>query len=131
MVQLAVRIQEYFAFNDQVLGELVWDDEVRFDAVWVRVNGCISQGLQSLVRFRRRHCTCEQHHVVPGSTQSLEEPNGFTSRINHEPGIDGAVSRAWPGAKIMPPKNTGVRFVKTWQEAVVFRDDGAMAVADV
>ena len=31
----------------------------------------------------------------------------------------------------MPPKNTGVRFVKTRQEAVVFRDDGAMAVADV
>ena len=51
--------------------------------------------------------------------------------MKHEPGIDGAVSRAWPGAEIMPPKNTGVRFVKSWQEAVVLCDDGAMAVADV
>ena len=131
MVQLAVRIQKYVAFDGQILGELVGDDEVRFDEVRVRVTGCISQGLQSLVRFRRRHCPCEQHQVVPGSTQSLEEPNGFTSRIGHEPGIGGAVSCAWPGAEIMPAKNTGVRFVKTRQEAVVFRDDGAMAVADV
>ena len=51
--------------------------------------------------------------------------------MKHEPGIDGAVSRAWPGAEIMPPKNAGVRFVKFWQEAVVLCDDGAMAVADV
>ena len=51
--------------------------------------------------------------------------------MKHEPGIDGAVSRAWPGAEIMPPKNAGVRFMKFWQEAVVLCDDGAMAVADV
>ena len=51
--------------------------------------------------------------------------------MKHEPGIDGAVSRAGPGAKIMPAKNTGVRFVMSWQEAVVLRDDGAVAVADV
>ena len=51
--------------------------------------------------------------------------------MKHEPGIGGAVSCAWPGAEIMPAKNTGVRSVKSWQEAVVFRDDGAMAVADV
>ena len=50
--------------------------------------------------------------------------------MKHEPGIDGAISRAWPGAKIMPPKNTGVRLVKSRQEAVVLRDDGAVAVAD-
>jgi hypothetical protein len=51
--------------------------------------------------------------------------------MKHERRIDGAVSRAWPGAEIMPAKNTGVRPVKTWQEAVVFGDDGAVAVADV
>src|SRR5262249_23078914 len=51
VVQLAPRIQKYFAFAYQVLGELVWDDQVRFDAVWVRVHGCIGQGLQSPVRF--------------------------------------------------------------------------------
>ena len=68
MVQLAVRIQKYFAFAYQVLGELVWDDQVRFDAVRVRVHGCIGQGLQSLVRFPRRERTCEQHQVVRGST---------------------------------------------------------------
>ena len=64
MMQLAPRIQEYFAFAGQVLGELVRDDQVRFDAVRVRAHGCIGQGLQSLVRFRRRERTCEQHHVV-------------------------------------------------------------------
>src|SRR4029450_3791588 len=51
--------------------------------------------------------------------------------MKHEPGIGGAVSRAWPGAEIMPPKNTGVRPARSWQQAVVLRDDGAMAVADV
>ena len=51
--------------------------------------------------------------------------------MKHEPGIDGAVSRAWPGAEIMPPMDTGVRPVKSWQQVVVLRDDGAMAVADV
>jgi len=51
--------------------------------------------------------------------------------MKHEPGIDGAVSRAWPGAEFMPPMDTGVRPVKSWQEVVVLRDDGAMAVADV
>ena len=131
MMQLAPRIQKYFAFAGQVLGELVRDDQVRFDAAWMRAHSCIGQGLQSLVRFRRRVRTCEQHQVVRGSPQSLEEPNGFTSRMKHEPGIDGAVSRAWPGAEIMPAKNTGVRPVKSRQEAVVLRDDGAMAVADV
>jgi len=83
------------------------------------------------MRFSRRERASEQHHVVPGSPQSLEEPDGFTSRMKHEPGIDGAVSRAWPGAEIMPPMDTGVRPVKSWQQVVVLRDDGAMAVADV
>jgi hypothetical protein len=46
----------------------VWDDQVRFDAVWVRVHGCIGQGLQSPVRFPRREGTCEKHQVVLGST---------------------------------------------------------------
>ena len=68
MMQLALRIQKYFAFVCQVLGELVWDDQVRFDAVWVRVRDCISQGLQSLMRFPRRARTCVQHQVVRGST---------------------------------------------------------------
>src|SRR6476661_57214 len=56
----------YLAFAYEVLGELVWDDQVRFDAVWVRVHGCIGQGLQSTVRFPRREGTCEQHQVVSG-----------------------------------------------------------------
>jgi hypothetical protein len=47
-------IQKYFAFAYQVRGELVWNNQVRFDAVWVRVHGCIGQGLQSTVRFPRR-----------------------------------------------------------------------------
>jgi hypothetical protein len=64
VVQLAFRIQKYFAFANQVLGELVWDDQVRFDAVWVRVHGCVGQGLQSTVRFPRREDTREQHQVV-------------------------------------------------------------------
>ena len=51
--------------------------------------------------------------------------------MTHEPGIGGAVSRAWPGAEIMPPKNTGVRAARSWQQAVVLRDDRTMAVADV
>src|SRR5262245_31696322 len=52
--------------------------------------------------------------------------------MKHEPGdIDGAVSRAWPGAEIIPPRNTGVRLVRSWREAVVLSDDGTMAVADV
>ena len=44
VVQLAFRIQKYFAFAYQVFGELVWDDQVRFDAVWVRMQGCVGQG---------------------------------------------------------------------------------------
>ena len=68
MMQLALRIQKYFAFACQVRGELVWDNQVRFDAVWVRVHGCIGQGLQSLMRFARRARTCEQYQVVRGST---------------------------------------------------------------
>src|SRR4029450_12604061 len=52
--------------------------------------------------------------------------------MKHEPGIRSAVSRAWPGAEIMPPKNTGVRPARSWQQAaVVLRDDGTTAVADV
>jgi hypothetical protein len=46
----------------------VWHDQVRFDAVWVRVHGCIGQGFQSTVRFPRRAGTREQHQVVSGST---------------------------------------------------------------
>ena len=107
------------------------DDQVRFDAVSVLVHGCIRQGFQSLVRFPRREGTCEHHQVVRGSTQPLEEPNGLTSGMTHEPGIGGAVSRAWPGAEIMPPKNTGVPPARSWQQAVVLRDNGTMAVADV
>ncbi len=64
VMQLAPRIQKYFAFAYQVLGELVWDDQVRFDAVGVLMHGCIGQGLQSTVRFPRREGTCEQHQVV-------------------------------------------------------------------
>ena len=51
--------------------------------------------------------------------------------MKHEAGIDGAVSRAWSGAEIVPPMDTGVRPVKSWQDVVVLCDDGAMAVADV
>ena len=51
--------------------------------------------------------------------------------MNHEPGVGGAVSRARPGAEIVPPKNTGVRPTRSWQQAVVLRDNGTMAVADV
>ena len=37
MMQLAPRIQEYLAFAGQVLGQLVRDDQVRFDAAgWAR-----------------------------------------------------------------------------------------------
>ena len=68
MVQLTLWIQKYFAHCYQVLGELVWDDQVRFDAVWVRVHDCIGQGLQSTMRFPRREGTCEQHQVVCSST---------------------------------------------------------------
>jgi len=67
-VTLAPRIQKYFALECQVPGQLVWDDQVRFDAVWVRVHGCIGQGLQSPVSFPRRERTCEQHQVVCGPT---------------------------------------------------------------
>src|SRR5262249_10187066 len=42
-----------------------------------------------------------------------------------------AISRAWSGAEIMPPKKTGVRPARSWQQAVVLRDNGTMAVADV
>jgi putative tryptophan/tyrosine transport system substrate-binding protein len=49
----------------------VWDDQVRFDAVWVRVHGCIGQGLQSPVRFPGREGTREQHQVVLGSTLAV------------------------------------------------------------
>src|SRR4029077_13770751 len=51
--------------------------------------------------------------------------------MKHEPGIGGAVTRAWPGAEIMPPKNTGVRLARSCQQAVVLRNDGTMVVADV
>ena len=67
MMQLAPRIQKFLALACQVLGQLVGDDQVRFDAVRVRAHGCIGQGLQSVVRFRRRERTCEQHQVVRGS----------------------------------------------------------------
>src|SRR4029450_978503 len=107
VVYLAPRIQKYFAFAYTVLGELVGDDQVRFDAVWVGVNGCIGQGLQSSMRFPGRVRTCEQHQGVHGATYPLEEPNGFASGMKHEPAIGGAVSRARPGAEIMPSKNTG------------------------
>ena len=66
VVQLAPRIQKYFAFAYQVLWELVWDDQMRFDAI--RLHGCIGQGLQSPVRFPRRERSCEQHQMVRGST---------------------------------------------------------------
>ena len=104
---------------------------MRFDAVWVRVHGCIGQGLQSTVRFPRGEGTCEQHQVVCGPTYPLEEPNGFASGTKHESGIGSTISRAWSGAEIMPPKNTGVRPARSWQQAVVLRDNGTMAVADV
>jgi len=68
MVQLTLWIQKYFAHCYQVLGELVWDDQVRFDAVWVRVHDCIGQGLQSTMRFPGREGTCKQHKVVCGPT---------------------------------------------------------------
>ena len=68
VVQLAPGIQKYFAFAYTVLGELVGDDQVRFDAVWVRVNGCVGQALQLPVRFHCRERTREQHQVVHGST---------------------------------------------------------------
>ena len=67
MMQLSPRIQEYFALACQVPGKLVRDDQVRFDAVGVRAHGCIGQGLQALMRFRRRERACEQHQVVRGS----------------------------------------------------------------
>src|SRR5262245_10830553 len=51
--------------------------------------------------------------------------------MKHQPGIGGAISRAWPGAEIMPPENAGVRPARSRQQAVVLRDDGTMAVADV
>jgi hypothetical protein len=108
MMQLALRIQEYLAFASQVLGELVWDDEVRSDAAGVRAHGRIGQGLQSLVRFRCCVRAGEQQHVVRGSAQSLKQPNGFTSRMKQERGVDGAVSGAWTGAEIMPAEKTGV-----------------------
>ena len=68
VVELAFRIQKYFAFAYQVRRKLVRDDQVRFDAVRVRVHGCIGQGLQSAVRFPGREGTCEQHQVVCGPT---------------------------------------------------------------
>jgi hypothetical protein len=68
VVKLALRIQKYFAFAYQVFGELVWDDQVRFDAIWVRVHGSVGQRLQSTLRFPRREGTCEQHQVVCGPT---------------------------------------------------------------
>src|SRR6266536_2143913 len=61
----------------------------------------------------------------------MEEPNGFPSGTKHESGIGGAVSRAWSGAEIMPPEKTGVRPARSRQQAVVLRDNGTMAVADV
>src|SRR5215831_14837127 len=61
----------------------------------------------------------------------MEEPNGFTSGTKHESGIGSTISRAWSGAEIMPPQNTGVRPARFWQQAVVLRDNGTMAVADV
>ena len=66
MMELAPRIQKYFALACQVLRQLVRDDQVRLDAVRVRAHGCIGQGLQASVRFRRRERTCEQYEVVRG-----------------------------------------------------------------
>ena len=51
--------------------------------------------------------------------------------MKHEPGIDGAVSGAWPGAEIVPAKDTGACPVRSRQEMVVLGDDGAVAVTDV
>jgi len=51
--------------------------------------------------------------------------------MKHEPGIGGAVSRARPGAEIMPPKNTVVHPARSWPQAVMLRDNGTTAVADV
>src|SRR5262245_44087802 len=95
------------------------------------MHGCIGQGLQSSVRFPRREGTCEQHQVVCGPTYPLEKPTGVTSGTKHESGIGTTISRAWSGAEIMPPENTGVRPARSWQQAVVLRDNGTMAVADV
>jgi hypothetical protein len=61
----------------------------------------------------------------------MGEPNGFASGTKHESGIGGAVSRAGSGAKIMPPKKVDVCAARSWQQAVVLRDNGTMAVADI
>jgi hypothetical protein len=82
---------------------------MRHDAIWIHPHCCVGQGLQSSVRFPRREGTCEQHQVVCGPTQPLEEPNRITAGTKHESGIGSAISRAWSGAEIMPPKKTSVR----------------------
>src|SRR5262245_66581211 len=51
--------------------------------------------------------------------------------MKHEPRIGGAITRAWPGAEIMPPKNTVVHPARSWPQAVMLRDNGTTAVADV
>src|SRR5438132_7893518 len=61
----------------------------------------------------------------------MDESNGYTSGTKHDSGIGTTISRAWSEAEIMPPKNTGVCPARSWQQAVVLRDNGTMAVADV
>ena len=50
--------------------------------------------------------------------------------MQHEPGI-GARSPRVAGAEIMPPKNTGMRPARSWPQAMMLRDNGTTAVADV
>src|SRR5262245_35327824 len=135
MMQLALGIQEDFAFAGQVPseidGQLVRDDEMRLDTAGMGAPGGLRQGLQPLMRFRRRVRPGEQQHVVRRSAQSLEQANGFTSGMKHEPSVDGAVAGARPCAEIMPSQDAGVRPVGSRQKLVVLGDDGAVAVADV